>query len=118
MLSKEEFVNIIDTLRKYDEREEKLCKAMNEISPDFIVDFYPLSEYKTIIIRLLEKEMNAEQLDEVYGSDIQYFIYDLDYGIKWKPDSIIGKDGTSIDISTAEKLYDYLLANSGNGGDV
>lgn len=118
MLSKEEFVNIINTLRKYDEREEKLCKAMNEISPDFIVDFYPLSEYKTIIIRLLEKEMNAEQLDEVYGSDIQYFIYDLDYGTKWKPDSITESDGTSIDISTAEKLYDYLLANSGNDEDV
>lgn len=46
---------------------------------------------------------------DMYGNDIEYFIYDLAFGKNWKPDSLT-INGTSIDISTAERLYDYITA--------
>jgi hypothetical protein len=40
--------------------------------------------------------------------NIDYFIYELDYGRKYEPGMITDKNGADIDFSTAEKLYDYL----------
>ena len=43
---------------------------------------------------------------------ISWWIYELDYGTKFKIGYLIEADGvTKPDISTAEKLYDYLIVN-------
>jgi hypothetical protein len=41
---------------------------------------------------------------------ISYFIYELDFDEKYK-DGCVTFDGKNIDISTAGKLYDYLVGN-------
>ena len=40
--------------------------------------------------------------------NIDYFIYELDYGRKYEPGMITDKNGADNDFSTAEKLYDYM----------
>jgi hypothetical protein len=40
--------------------------------------------------------------------NIDYYIYELDYGRKYEPGIITDENGHDIDFSSAEKLYDYL----------
>ena len=39
---------------------------------------------------------------------ISYFVFDLDFGKKWKPGMITEKDGTDIVLKSSEDLYEYL----------
>jgi hypothetical protein len=41
--------------------------------------------------------------------NIDYYIYELDYGRKYEPGMITDENGHDIDFSSAEKLYDYLI---------
>lgn len=55
------------------------------------------------VVFLLRKLM-----DDLY-ENIDYFINELDFGRKYKPGMITDDDDEDIDLSTAEKLYDYLV---------
>ena len=105
MLSKKEFVRAIEILKAMDEKEHSIYKASNGAINFSEIDEY--SELFTNYVRLLELSMGIEPNKEIYGSDISYFIYEINYGKDWTPDSVT-EDGVSIDISTAEKLYDFL----------
>lgn len=95
---------------------EEFCKIMNDIKATFdwidkVESLFnctleePLDSINATI-HLLNTIFNLTETKE-YGSDIEYFIYELEWGIKWKPDMIV-EDGVSVDISTIEKLYDYI----------
>ena len=106
-ISKEEFVEIINHLKDEDEKWRVFNVIMDELSPDFINTFYPQSENHTYIIELLVKLFDLEKFDE-YGTDIDYFIYELNYGEKaeelWFEDK-----GKKWMLKTPEDLYDYLV---------
>src|SRR5574344_2124152 len=110
-LSKEDFVRYIDRLREATDLCDKIDSLMREskdnIENDFMNGASLQINHEHIVIELLCKLMHD---DEIY-SDISYFIYELDYGRKYKTGTITDKDGTDIDFSTAEKLYDYLAKN-------
>ena len=109
MLSKEIFVKAMKALQAMDEAEMTLDDTSNGAIRLF--EWKPYSDLLATYIQVLEDAMGIETNDE-YGSDISYFIYELDYGKKWTTDSITTSDGESIDISTAEKLYDYLISEN------
>lgn len=60
--------------------------------------------HEDIVIKLLENMFHD-------GDTISWWIYDLDYGTKYEDGCITENDGTIIDLSTPEKLYDYLIKN-------
>ena len=62
--------------------------------------------HEGIVVKLLEKLMQ----DSI--GNISYFIYELDYGREYQEGCISDKSG-NIDISTPEKLYDYLVMEYG-----
>lgn len=107
-LSKEDFVRYIDRLREATDLCDKIDSLMREskdnIENDFMNGASLQINHESMVIKLLCKLMHD---DEVY-SDIGYFIYELDYGREYKPGIIKDKDGTEIDFSTPDKLYDYL----------
>ena len=110
-LSKEDFVRYIDRLCEATDLCDKIDSLMREskdnIENDFMNGAALQINHEPIVIELLCKLMHD---DEIY-SDISYFIYELDYGRKYESGMITDKDGTDIDFSTAEKLYDYLAKN-------
>ena len=110
-LSKEDFVRYIDRLREATDLCDKIDSLMREskdnIENDFMNGASLQINHEPIVIELLCKLMHD---DDIY-SDISYFIYELDYGRKYKTGTITDKDGTDIDFSTSEKLYDYLAKN-------
>lgn len=42
---------------------------------------------------------------------ISYWVYEKDFGLDWEEGCAIEADGTDIDLSTTEKLYDFLISN-------
>lgn len=110
MLTKEEFVEYMGTLKKMYDSSLMLDSALKNF--DNCSDFGGFSNFRAedLVITLLEKLMDDPK-DTTYGiSNISYFIYDLEWGTKWAPDSLTEADGSSVDISTPEKLYDYLMS--------
>lgn len=73
-----------------------------DILTNFIANFIKL-------IRYCSNDGNIYNSSSV--SDIEFFIYDLNYGTEWTKESITNKNGDYIDISTEEKLYNYLKDN-------
>jgi len=99
---------------------EDFCKAINRLkeSQDQLIEIdrvlgavCNLGDLSDTVIKLLEKLTDA-YINDQFGSDISYFCWELDFGRNWTPDSITDMDDNPIDISTPEKLYDYLVACS------
>ena len=113
IISKEDFCRYINVLKKMDAKEGLLTDTFREIDENGDVALIALySLERNAILDLLNTVMEA-QIDPHIGSDIEYFCYDLNFGENYKEkpyaDWITDEDGTPIDLSTAEKLYDYLV---------
>lgn len=58
---------------------------------------------------MLEKLMEVEKYP-IIGSDIRYFIHELDFGTSdIAHEAIKLENGEIVDVSSIEKLYDYLV---------
>lgn len=105
-ISKEEFVDIMSRLREasdlVDKVDELFRKSRDNVECDFCNGAGLQISHESTVVFLLRKLLK----DDV--EDIDYFIYELDYGRKYEHGMITDKNGADIDFSTAEKLYDYL----------
>lgn len=106
-LSREEFVTIINKLRDSSDLVNKVDELFQASRDNVECDFcngaaLQISHESTVVL-LLRKLLN-----DAY-EDIDYFIYEIDYGRKYKPGMITDDNGKDIDWSSAEKLYDYLI---------
>ena len=105
-LSKKEFIEIIDRLRESHDLVQRVNELFRESRENVEADFCNGASlqisHESVVVELLEKLMHD------VTDDISYFIYELDYGRKYKPGYITYADGQEIDFRTAEKLYDYL----------
>ena len=101
MLTKKKFVKYINTLKKHDENLKKLYNGLDvafDGRPFYILDEGIISA----LIELLEKGMGDK------CEWVSYFIYDLEFGSKYKPGCVTDENGTNINISTPEKLWEML----------
>lgn len=106
IISKEEFVDIINRLQQVNDFVNETNKKARELDDAIISDFFNASSlsisHETTVVRLLKMMFNDH--DDL----ISWWIYEKDYGRKKE---IRLWDGCSneIDLSTAEKMYDYLV---------
>lgn len=100
-ITKEEFVSYIEFIKERGEKMDEMNKFFTDEFEDSI--FYPYLKYETKLVRLLKSVMHDKY------DDIEYFIYELNFGEKYEDGMIREKDGTLIDFSTAENVYDYLV---------
>ncbi len=107
ILTKEEFIQTIDNIQEAMDFEQKVnelyCNAGYQ-SPEYPDLYSPL-------IRTLDRMFYSDSEREAknFISDIDYFCIELDFGRKYTPGCITYADGTEIDMSAADKLYDYLM---------
>ena len=59
--------------------------------------------HESTVVFLLKKMMHDKY------DNIEYFLYELDYGRKYESGMITDEQGKDIDIHTPELLYDYIL---------
>lgn len=105
MISKEQFRQILDRLEDTKilmEQVNTLFRNSRENIENNFCNAAAMSiSHEGVVIFLLGEIFNDQQ------EDISYFMYELDFGKKYKPGSITSGD-EQIDLSDAGKLYDYL----------
>lgn len=112
MISKQLFVKYINCIQEKDNMANEINKILIKYNQRDLLDGYDLinNDFIDIIVELLDKNFddNCDWVD--------YFIYELDYGNKyWTDDGrfcsdlILDENDQPIDISTPEKLYDFLI---------
>lgn len=101
-MKKEVFVKIINGIKAQREHDRKMNKKLSDVFIDF--DGW----YDTDIVITPVEDALKEEFDDK-NDWISYFIYDLDFGDEYSEGDVTEKDGTIIDISTAKKLYDFLV---------
>lgn len=111
MITKQEFVDIINQLKEVNDFVQETNDKARKLKDAIISDFYNASNlsisHETIVLKLLENMFNDTDW-------ISYWIYELDYGRKYE-DGCITENDNIIDISTPEKLYDCLVENMKKG---
>ena len=110
IVSKEKFVKIINRIQELSEFWEEVFTIYDK----HYFEAPLVNDLTDELIDTLEVMFNAPY-NEDFGSDIAFFIYDLNFGKDWEPDSIIC-DGESVDLSSADKLYDWLISQMDEGG--
>ena len=102
-ITKERFCNILENFKKQHEIDTKISDAM-EIAFDgstvFSYDHTALSVPLLEILSLTFKDKSDW---------IGYFMYDLEFGTKYKPGMVSRKDQSDIPLATASDLYDLLM---------
>lgn len=101
MISKKQFCDIMHKLETH--------RAKIDVLEDVFGVVLEMGTLEDVVVDLLNELMGLEETKE-FGSDIDFFVYELDFGEKWNEDSI-KVDGKSVDISTAEKLYDFITSD-------
>ena len=100
ILTLPEFVAHMSKLKVLEGDLDNADKAMRVLSPDF-GGFY-LTRPIEMILSILKSAMGGEK-----GDWIGYFIYELDWGAKWKA-GMITVNGTDTKLATLEDLYNFL----------
>lgn len=100
MLKKETFLEAIATIKRHREKEDKFHDGLQAVSPDTYNDTFLYTDYEAEIVELLVEAMDDK--DEV----IPYFIYELEFGTSKQLGLFV--DQEKIDLSSAEKVYEYL----------
>lgn len=106
MITREEFMEIIDKLREVNDFVKETNARAKELHDAIISDFHNAMSlsisHEQIVVELLENMFNDTDI-------ISWWLYELDYGRKYEEGCITESDGRVIDLSDAGKLYDYLI---------
>ena len=107
-MNKELFVSTINSIKKQIEIDKKNSSMLQEMFPDdSIYCGYNNSELFNALNKILKESMKDEY------DWIDYFIYELDFGEKYYDGCVLDKDKSTINLSTVENLYEFLIKNYG-----
>lgn len=105
MLSRKEFVKIINRLKETNDfvqrTNDEARKLQDAIESDFFNSMSLAISHESLVVKLLENMFNDKDI-------LSWWLYELDYGREYK-EGCFTENEKIIDISTTEKLYDYLI---------
>ena len=105
LISKEEFVEIINRLKDTQDTVDKVNELFNNTIDSRISDYLNASSlmicHEDIVVELLKKIFNDKEI-------LSWWLYECNYGRNFKIGDL-AYNGVNVDLTTAEKLYDYLV---------
>lgn len=105
MINREDFKNCIDKLERYYRKTEPVL--------DLLHDTEEFDKLYSFTIQLLAQLITygSSIKPEWVLNDLEYFIYELDYGREYEPGMITEEQypGNIVNFSDADHLYDYLV---------
>lgn len=106
MITKQEFIDIINKLKEVNDFVNETNEKARKLDDAIISDFFNASSlsisHENIVVKLLENMFNDKEI-------LSWWLYELDYGRKYKEGCIQDENGFDVDVRTAGKLYDYLI---------
>ena len=113
MIDKEKFCKIIEELRDIEEIQGKIKdifrNSKNEILRDFGSPYTLVVPTDHIVVELLKDSFGLDNNDDT----LEWWIWEMNYGKNVTAEDVIDENGKFIDITTPEKLYDYLVGVKG-----
>ena len=109
-LTKEQFINCIETYKKMREEENELFNALH-LYDECIFDKW-LDNYYNLFSEMCEFSKPVNGIG--WGNDLDYFVFELDFGRLYTNGCVEDKDGNPIQMSTAEELWDAITKESSN----
>ena len=108
-ISKEKFCRIIGKLKEARDIQDKVDEIFSNSTINYISDF---SNAASLLI--CHEDLVIDLLSIMFDNteDISYFIYQYDFGESFELGDVTEKNGENIDLSTVEKLYDYLVSRN------
>ena len=108
-MTRELFIESIEALRKQYEYDNEFAKKLSQVFTNaFEASLLPENHLiNNALMKVLQVENNDLELCEHGQSWIEYFCFELDFGVKYK-DGMITDKGKNIDFSDSGKLWDYL----------
>lgn len=110
MITKQEFVDIINRLRNYNDLQNKIQDLFKDNIENREMDFMNAGSicigHETVVVKLLENIFNDKE--DLIG----WWIYEQNYGRTYSIGDL-EVNGVGIDLTTPEKLYDYLISEMG-----
>lgn len=111
MLTREQFRKTFEDIEKFEKKQEVFNEAIKQMGLDGYCLIY--SEAISSMVDLLSAAMGLDVGNKDEFNDIEYFCYELDYGkVDFASHAIEMSDGKIIDLSSVDKLYDYLIRES------
>lgn len=108
MISKKKFVEIIGRLRDYNDLQDKIQDLFRDNIDNREHDFMNAGSicigHESVVVELLKDMFNVK--DDL----ISWWLYECNYGRDFSLGDL-EDNGVEIDLSTPEKLYDYLIKN-------
>lgn len=104
VFTRELFIECIEAIQKQYEHDKKCSDAFQVILPNDYISSYQNHWIQNQLVKLMQVAMN----DEHKNSWIEYYMWELDFGKNYKAGSTTRKDGSNIDLSTHESLWDFL----------
>lgn len=105
MITKQEFVEIINRLKNYNDLQNKIDDLFKDNIENRERDFMNAGSicigHETIVVKLLEDIFNDK-------GTISWWLYECNYGRDFSLGDL-EVNGVEIDLITPEKLYDYLI---------
>ena len=111
MLSREEFLNLIEFMQQQEAKQETFIKALDVLSPDTYNDCFIFTDYENEIIALIEKILYDTE-DELgyYLYDMGGLIQPIDY--EYSEDECPKDSNGNVLYNSLSSLYDYLVNNN------
>lgn len=105
IVSRDIFIETIAAIENQFNHDQECTKAFNTILPHDFISGYDNHWLSNQLIKFLQIAMNDEHKD----SWIEYYIWELDFGKKYKQGCASRKNDSNIDLSGAGTLYDFLM---------
>ena len=102
LIKKESFVKAIEDIKTAWKFTDEMNSFLKKSGGN---GYVILPDCTDTCLRILHETFGKADADDW----ISYFCCDLDFGAKWKPDTIKDADGAFIKLETAEDLYDLLI---------
>ena len=113
MITKKEFVDIINKLKQVNDFVEETNNNAKKLHDAIVSDFFNASSlmisHEEIVVKLLREIFKLQDDDT-----LTWWLYEKEYGRKFKIGDFSVND-VAIDLTTSEKLYDYLLSEYKKG---
>ncbi len=106
MITKNEFVEIMNKLKEVDDFVKEVNEKSRKLSDAIISDFFNAQSlsisHESLVLELLQNIFNDKDF-------ISWWIYETDYGRNKNMAKVWLEDNTEISLETPEQLYDFLI---------
>lgn len=113
MLSKKEFLELIEFIQKQEEKQEIFLKALDTLSPGTYNDCFIYGEYENKLVSLIKKVMGDT------NDELGYYLYEMqgiNEDINYEYDKEVCPKDEQLNVLyySLSSLYDYLVSHTDN----